>query len=92
MNGPLRQRFGLGLDARQAALVRTALVELPWCTVHALVARLDGWVARPAGPFGLDADELALVLDALANLPYRRVHGLIASLRGQLGAVDGGAA
>jgi hypothetical protein len=89
MNAPLRGRFGLALDERQAALVRTALVELPWRAVHLLVARLEGWTAHRAGPFALDADELALVLEALANLPYRRVHGLIASLRGQLATVDG---
>ncbi|AVR97114.1 hypothetical protein [Pseudoduganella armeniaca] len=89
MNAPLRGRFGLDLDERQAVLVRAALVELPWRTVHLLVARLEAWTARRAGPFALDADELALILEALANLPYRRVHGLIASLRGQLAASEG---
>ncbi|WEF34311.1 hypothetical protein [Pseudoduganella chitinolytica] len=90
MNARLQGRFGLGLDPLQARLVHAALVELPWRTVHALVARLEEWMAHPGAPFALDADELALVLEALANLPYRRVHGLIASLRGQLAAVDGG--
>lgn len=90
MNLPLQGRFALGLDGRQARLVREALAGLPWRSVHALVARLDAWLRQPAAPFVLAADELALVLEALADLPYRRVHGLIASLRTQLaGGLDG---
>lgn len=89
MNLPLQARFGIGLDACQARLVREGLVELPWHAVHGLVDRLDAWAADRCGlgggaPFGLDAAELALVMEALAGLPYRRVHGLIASLRQQL--------
>lgn len=83
----------VALDRDQCGLVLSALAELPFKTVYALIGKLNQQAHenfptaqqdRVRKVFRMETREFALCLEALGALPYQTVNRLVDHLRSQL--------
>ena len=92
-NAARREGVEVALDRDQSGLVLSALAELPFKTVYALIGKLNQQAhenfptAKERGTpkaFRMEPREFALCLEALGALPYHTVSRLMEHLRSQL--------
>jgi hypothetical protein len=92
-NRPAPDGLVVSLDREQSGLVLSALAELPFKTVYALIGKLNQQAhenfptardRRTPKPFRMEPGEFALCLQALGALPYQAVSRLMEHLRTQL--------